>query len=209
MSTPARPGHQHRPSQPSGLSQVHMPPSSPEDTSHVLHGGHPSHHHQGFGIDGIHPTAPDDASVASFPSETNIQAIIEDPPDPPTARTKLLGQKQKYRIPDHRDCGEDSCNHGTFSPKPRYIRGYGSIDSRDGFGGRYPGGTGDGVNGSGDNAHGLFGDAVTDSLLGNRGGNKKSTTQWLAQKHGVRNSRLMYVDRSIKLPKLPLVLIVR
>lgn len=39
--------------------------------------------------------------------------------------------------------------------------------------------------------HGVLGDAITDGLLGAPG--RTSTTQWLAQRHGVKNERAMYL----------------
>nr|OQO21958.1 hypothetical protein B0A51_12278 [Rachicladosporium sp. CCFEE 5018] len=116
-----------------------------------------------------------------------------------TARSKLVEDAKNWHIPTHHNCGEENCDHGTISPRPRFLPGYGSFlepmtpsGSDDGFGGRFPHGIGDGVNGSADNVHGVLGDAVTDGLLGRRGGNKTSTTQWLAKRNHVKHNRLMY-----------------
>lgn len=151
-----------------------------------------------FAENGIYPEV-DGASVGSDVSATQQQGAIEEPE--PNARTALLNEANKYNISTHHThCGEDNCSHGNFSPRPRYVRGYGSFAtqsefSQDGYGGRYPEGLGNGVGQSGDNAHGVLGDAVTDGLMGARDGNKMSTTQWLARRHGVKNSRIMYVGQ--------------
>jgi len=172
-----------------------MPPPSPDERRDGNGGAHVTEY---FTENGIIPEA-DGASVQSNLSATQQQGAIEEAQ--PNAKTKLLGEAQKYNISTHHThCGEENCSHGTISPRPRYARGYGSFAtqsefSQDGYGGRYSGGIGDGVGHSGDNAHGVLGDAVTDGLMGVRQGNKMSTTQWLAKRHGVKGSRIMYVGR--------------
>jgi len=170
-----------------------MPPPSPDERRAEPGSGH-GRTPEYFAENGIHPEV-DGASVRSDVSATQQQGAIEEPE--PNARTVLLGEAHKYNISTHHThCGEENCSHGNISPRPRYVRGYGSFAtqsefSHDGFGGRYP----EGVGQSGDNAHGVLGDAVTDGLMGARNGNKMSTTQWLARRHGVKNSRIMYVGQ--------------
>lgn len=87
-------------------------------------------------------------------------------------------------------CGSDNCGHGTYSPRPQSPHGgfgnYGSFGDRfgdlgsgtvspNGYGGRMPNAEGD----------------ATQGLLG--GGSRMSTTKWLAQRHGVKDSRTMCV----------------
>ena len=169
----------HRPAIPSGLRQSQLAPSSPEDHFHVppSEGRAPE-----FASDGIHPH--DYAPVDSDTSATHVHGAIDEPPMPPDAQTKLLGDGQKYHIPRAHDCGDPKCSHGVWSPRPRYWRGYGSfatfntVSSMDGNEERR------------DYTADTLGDAVTDGLLGHK--NKKSTTHWLARRHGIRHDRLMY-----------------
>ena len=63
-----------------------------------------------------------------------------------------------------------------------------------GNGGKFPGDLGEAVGERGDNIHGLFGDTFADGLMGSKTG--KSTTGWLAERHGVKHSRLMYAISS-------------
>ncbi|KAK3112763.1 hypothetical protein LTR53_010623 [Teratosphaeriaceae sp. CCFEE 6253] len=184
ISTP-----QHQPTVPSGLRQVNMPPSSPKDRHHqqlILQNG--PHLHPEVDADGIHPTAPDSASVHSDVSATQAQGTIEEPVD---VRSRLLAFGQKYHLPG---CGDPGCDHGSYSPQPRYRHGrflsYGSIApsvrSEDGYGGPNREGTADELGG-----RSYTGGAVTEGLLGWRDGS--STTQRLARRHGVRHGRWMYI----------------
>lgn len=75
-------------------------------------------------------------------------------------------------------------NYGSFA---------GSIHSDRSFGGAFPG-TPDSTEGDApDAAHALLGDAVADGLMNSGNGNKMSTTRWLAERHGIKNKRIMYV----------------
>lgn len=178
-----------------------MPPSSPEDSQHIqiIDGHEPD-----FESDGIHPYPQDQALVHSDAEATHVQGDIEEPHQPPNARTRLLENERKYHFSECAGCGEENCSHGTFSPRPRYQRGYGSFatnntfgsdGSREGYGGPNPYGSGhetsaNGRHYRGDYVEGALGDAVTDGLLGRQ--SKQSTTHWLAKRHGVKNERLMY-----------------
>lgn len=178
---------QFRPANPSGLRQAHMPPSSPEDRrNNSLEEQVPG---QSNG-NGIRPMV-EGASIQSEP--TAIEGTIDEPE--PNARTRLLGEAQKYNVPTHENCGDENCNHGQFSPRPRHMRGYGSfapsVASTEGFGGSYN----DDVRGSGDSIHGPLGDALADSLIP-RDGDNMSSAQFLAQRNKVKHSKLMYVGFS-------------
>lgn len=133
-----------------------------------------------------------------------MQGEIDEPAEGQTARSALLANEHRYHVPHN--CGQYNCNHGTFSPKPRFRRGYGSIASEyeapmreadarsmDGYGGPLPSEPADMDDRSfrGDFVEGRLGDAITDGLLGKPG--KKSTTHWLARRHGVKHERLMYL----------------
>lgn len=122
-------------------------------------------------------------------SDLENDSIMADIDEPSThevnARTSLLGNYNHH----NRVCGLRNCNHGTFSPRAPSIRStYSSLDSSAHFGGRYGATVGD-DGGPRDAIHGILGDAVADSLTGNKG---SSTTRWLAHKHGINSPRFMY-----------------
>jgi hypothetical protein len=171
-----------------------MPPSSPEDrfTPHI-NGAEP--HVEGNGIQpGTHEYAP----AAEDEAATHVQGTIDEPPEQPDAHTHLLYDGRRYHLPN---CGDPDCDHGTWSPKPRYQRGYGSFapsyveseGSREGYGG--PPAPGEESNGRayrGDYIESALGDAVTDGLLGRP--NKRGTTHTLASKYGIKHERIMYAS---------------
>jgi hypothetical protein len=188
---------QHRPTNPSGLRQAHMPPSSPEDRRDDTHApGHPTEN-------GIQPII-EGASIQSEPTAMNTEGAIEEPEV--NAKTALLGEAQKYSIPTHENCGEENCNHGAMSPRPRHMRGYGSfapsITSTDGYGGSYT----ERVGGSGDSIHGVLGHALADSLIPRDGGDM-SSEQFLEQRKKAKHSKLMYVGLRSRLTARPLAFV--
>lgn len=84
------------------------------------------------------------------------------------------------------------CNHGTFSPHTHSRSdSTTSNENRYGFGGTYPGtpGAGDGNSGSG--SGGVFGESFVASMAGQSNGKKMSTTSWLAETHGIKNTTAM------------------
>lgn len=187
--------NQHRPANPSGLRQAHMPPSSPEDRRNNNTAGAAYDYAPGQpSASGVQPIIPD-ASIQSEPTNMQAEGTIDEPE--PNARTKLLGEAQKYSIPKHENCGDDDCNHGALSPRPRHQRGYGSfapsLTSTDGNGGSYTDDSYAGVGGSGDSIHGVLGDALADSLI-TRDGNMMSNKQYLARRDQVKHSRTMCVE---------------
>jgi hypothetical protein len=145
------------------------------------------------------------ASIQAEPSSMTTEGAMDEPEA--NARTRLLGEAQKYSIPTHDNCGEENCNHGNTSPRPRHHRGYGSfapsVMSTDGFGGSY---SEERVGSSADSIHGILGDALADSLMP-RDGNKLSATQYVAQRNEIKHSRIMYVVFSIKASTFPLKLL--
>lgn len=84
---------------------------------------------------------------------------------------------------------DDSYQHPTafpgHSPSPR-------DPSPDGRGGRYADGAGSGSADNTDAAHAILGDAVADGLFGKH--TRPSTTEHLARRHGVKGTRMMFVD---------------
>jgi hypothetical protein len=171
-----------------------MPPSSPEDrrNNDANTPAHPTDN-------GIQPII-EGASIQSEPTAMNTGGAIEEPEV--NARTALLGEAQKYSIPTHENCGEENCNHGAMSPRPRHMRGYGSfapsITSTDGYGGSYT----ERVGGSGDSIHGVLGHALADSLIPREGGDM-SSAQFLEQRKKAKHSKLMYVGLPSRLNPLP------
>ncbi|KAK0276901.1 hypothetical protein LTR35_010295 [Friedmanniomyces endolithicus] len=188
---------QHQPGVPSGLRHAQMPPSSPEDHHHAQTNGD----HLDFEADGIHPVARDGASVKSDEAATHAQGAIEEPQDAPDVKSKLLAFGKKYHLPG---CGDPDCDHGQYSPRPRYhrdyARSYGSIASSERSSrledGHRP--DGDGTADEGEGSHtvrqyieGALGESATDGLLGHL--SRKSTTHSLAKRQGARHERLMYL----------------
>lgn len=154
--------------------------------------------------DGIHPTNPDVASVKSYNSEPQTEAMFNLNFES-NVRTRLLSQKNWDATSG---CGSVNCQHGTMSPRPLTHRSYGSMASnvsQDGFGGAYPGNGGSSYGEAADPVHAVLGDSVTDGLLGGGPGNKTSTTRFLARRHGIRNERMMLVDPQSICWSLPLL----
>ncbi|KAF2193103.1 high affinity sulfate transporter 1 [Zopfia rhizophila CBS 207.26] len=194
----------HAPLTPSQLRQAHVPSeasTSPDDTMHPQTSPdsepRPSssrQHALAVSTDGIHPI-PDHASahsndevVSPPPTDGILETDLE-----PNVRTRLLNHQNWDQ---GSCCGSETCNHGTFSPRPWTHRSYGSFDStmsRDGFGGRYPGSLGSGPGESADATHALLGDTIVDGVLGGGSGQKISTTRYLAERHGIKNQRIMYL----------------
>ncbi|KAF2261307.1 high affinity sulfate transporter 1 [Lojkania enalia] len=196
----------HAPLNPSQLREVYVPSDgspSPEDAMHrpPFSDDEPQASSSAaprpdldFSADGIKP-APDHASVHSnddnVPPEHRGSALEIDLER--AIRTRLLDGKDWDRASG---CGSDNCNHGTLSPRPWTNRSYGSIEStisREGFGGRYPGGLGPQPGDSADVTHALLGDTIADGVLGGGNGQKMSTTKFLARRHGIKNQRTMYL----------------
>lgn len=176
---PSRQGHQYRPSQPSLLRRSHMPSSSPED----------DRSNRNFEENGVE--AQDHAPVDADIEATRQHATMDYPSDDEVnARTALLhniGASHK---------GDENGDHGTFSPRPRHGRGYGSFGSsyagtesgsfhqnRPSLGGRVP---------TDINTSGIVPDSITDGLLGRP--KKRGTTHWLAERAGIKHERIMYVE---------------
>ncbi|KAF2028350.1 high affinity sulfate transporter 1 [Setomelanomma holmii] len=195
--------HAHQPATPSQLRQAHVPSdrsSSPEETMHAhrYYDEEPlsnAPHDLEFSTDGIRP-ATDGASA--HPINENVApqpgGIIEIDLEP-TVRTRLLNH-QNWDASS--GCGDANCTHGSTSPRPGVHRNYGSfagsIHSDNSFGGTYPGITETAEGEAPDAAHALLGDAFADSVAGSGNGKKMSTTKWLAERHGVKNQRMMYLQ---------------
>lgn len=188
--------HAHAPATPSQLRQAHVPSdrsSSPEEVMHHQRyydeeprpSGSAAPYDLEFSTDGMQPVA-DGAPVHSNREEVvNPQGGIIEIDIEPTARTRLLAQ-------------QDWDNHDGTHGRPSVHRNYGSfagsIHSDNSFGGAFPGGAETPEGDSPDATHAPLGDAVADGVMNSGNGQKMSTTRWLAERHGVKNQRMMYVE---------------
>lgn len=144
-----------------------------------------------FSTDGMQP-AVDGASVHSNHEEVaNPQGGIIEIDLEPTVRTRLLAQQNWDTLESTHGRPGAHRNYGSFA---------GSIHSDNSFGGAFPGPEapeGDAP----DSAHALLGDAVADGVMNIGNGKKKSTTKWLAERHGVKNQRMMYVKLAVQVSR--------
>ncbi|KAL9105628.1 MAG: hypothetical protein Q9227_009240 [Pyrenula ochraceoflavens] len=160
---------------------------SPESRGTLNFGGESAQHSPktqglGFEADGVEPV-PDHADAVTSDEGAPVKGGIAEPHDAEIdARDRLLEDYHKTGA-----CGSADCNHGTFSP--HLYSSASSVNSANGFGGRWPGGMNE-EGGARDSTHELFGDTVADGILGDRS-HTMSTTKWLAQKHGIKNSTAM------------------
>lgn len=178
----ARSTHQHAPTTPSQLRESHYPSGSPEASTHT-----------DFGTSSAKSGAQVPASPAHS-SPTSAQPLTPLDESEPNLRTHLLSPRDGERSPAR----PQEMSPPTRSPRPETARSYGSFNSeifRDGFGGRYPG---DDTANTPEAAQSLLGESVTDGLLGGQG--KASTTSWLAERHGIRNKRMMYATNILIAP---------
>ncbi|KAH7385302.1 sulfate transporter family-domain-containing protein [Phaeosphaeria sp. MPI-PUGE-AT-0046c] len=190
--------HAHAPATPSQLRQAHVPSdrsSSPEELMHPQRsydGPRPSSSGRSYDIDisehGMRPATDDSSAHAVHESISPRQAPIADVDYEPTARSRLLNQQNL----------DEGLGYGTGSQRPGAHRNYGSfagsIHSDNSFGGAFPI-QHDGIEEDAPDAtHALLGDAVAEGVLNTGNGQKKSTTRWLAERHGVKNQRMMYLQ---------------
>lgn len=198
--------HAHAPATPSQLRQAHVPSdrsSSPEEHMH-----HQRYYDEepptlssdatydlDFSPDGIQPASDGTSAQSVHENVAPQQGGITEVDLEPTVRSRLLNHQNWDAASG---CGDPNCNHGTISPRPGGHRNYGSfagsIRSVNSFGGTFPGDaetTGDAP----DAARALLGEAFAEGVVNSGHGQKKSTTRWLAERHGVKNQRMMYVNR--------------
>ena len=88
-------------------------------------------------------------------------------------------------------CGSVNCKHGTLSPRPGSPLSYGSVDSVNGFAGRFPGVV-PSYNDTEDASRPLLGESAADRR-------HLSATQWLAKQHGIEMSWMMYLSYYVPL----------
>lgn len=145
---------------------------------------------------GIRPTMPDHASAASIRSSARADPPADggDSTDEPTARTRLLASQNKDSADKPAGYGTEARDNNSFF-RPQVRRSYGSFGSTFSgtFGGPYPGANDGAAGGGGPGVGEVLGDSVTDGLLGGGPLKRPTTTAWLADQHGIRNKRSMYV----------------
>lgn len=162
---------------------MHAAPYHDDEPSHASSSAAPRD--LGFSTDGIHMSA-DRASVHSADDNAEeLRGGIIEVDLEPTVRTRLLSHNNY----DSTSGDDENRNNGAMSPRPASGKSYGSFTTDVGFGGRYPGAIDPQTGEAADATHALLGDAIADGVLGGRGG--KSTTQYLAEQHGVRHKKLM------------------
>lgn len=180
--------HAHAPTTPSQLRQTHLPSdrsSSPEDLMH----------HQPRYDDQHPPSGSDSPQGFDFADSSQIApdatSIHSEPDNEPTERSRLLNQAWD---PQSGYGGTQDAS----APRPPVGRSYGSfagsIHSVNSFGGVFPGITETAEGGAPDATHALLGDAFADGVLNSANGQKMSTTKWLAERHGIKNKRMMYLQ---------------
>jgi hypothetical protein len=197
--------HAHAPATPSQLRQAHAPSdrsSSPEEFMHPqrYYDDEPQPSSSGapldlgFSTDGILPAADDASAHATHETAATPQGGIIEIDLEPTVRARLRNH-QNWDVAS--GCGDPNCNHGTTSPRPEPHRNYGSfagsMHSVNSFGGAFPGDAETTGEGAPTASHPLLGNASVEGSV-HSGNGQKSTTKWLADRHGVKNQRLMYLQ---------------
>lgn len=177
---------QHAPITPSGLREAHTPGSSPEDTRR-----------NSYGADDDFTSRPSTAepSPRSRPTHIDFEPGADGADDDEerlhgladirhkfaTETTALLKKPFEFAA-GHPHSGP--CDHGTFSP--RLDSRAESVRSGYGFGGSPPRGRGQ------EGSKSIFGSLLENVGMRNGGRKKMSTTNWLAERHGITNTTSMY-----------------
>jgi hypothetical protein len=152
-------------------------------------------HNLEVSTDGIQPAADDTSAHAIHENVAPQQGGIIDVDLEPTVRARLL-HHQNWDAAS--GCSDPNCNHDTTASRPHTHRNYGSfagsISSMNSFRGTYAGHTEAAEADAANAAHPLLGDVPAGEHHHGGNGQNKSTTKWLAERHGVKNQRLMFVD---------------
>ena len=195
--------HAHAPATPSQLRQAHVPSdksSSPEETMHRQRrqsyyqdeGQQDASNAAPYNIDisaaGIQPGGTDTPASAhsthDLAEAPQHDGIVEVDISEPNVRSRLL----------------DAATRDEWASRPGAHRSYGSfagsVHSDHSFGGAFPGisRAADGDGEAPDAAHALLGDAFADGLMNTKDRQKMSTTRWLAERHGIKSQRMMYLQ---------------
>lgn len=189
--------HAHTPATPSQLRQAHVPSdrsSSPEETMHRRRSYYDDEQQQdatnpvSYNIDisakGIqqgNDTLISAHSTQDSPETPPHNALVEADNIEPNVRSRLLDAASREEWMARPGIGR---NYGSFA---------GSIHSDHSFGGVFPDTTHTGEGNAPDATHALLGDAFADSVSNSSDRKKMSTTRWLAERHGIKSQRMMYV----------------
>lgn len=188
---------QHAPVTPSKLRTPHFPGSSPED---LMSSRDENLVPNRDGEGGSEAQSP---KTENYERNKSFQAPAGSPTRPqghyrqasePNVRTRLLGNKSSEQQTDY------GTGQSRRSSQPQSPKGSGrstGVTSPNGFGGIQTTRT---LADEQDPIHDALGDAVTDGLLGGRRHNKPTATQYLAKRHGIKHSRMMYGP--FKIPRL-------
>ena len=137
---------------------------------------------------GIQPTEHETNAPAhsthDFAETPQHDGIVEVDISEPHVRSRLLEAAQRDE----------------WNPRPGVARNYGSfagsIHSDNSFGGAFPGlsrsAAGEGE--AADATHALLGDAFAEGVMNSGDRQKMSTTRWLAERHGIKSQRMMYLQ---------------
>ncbi|KAL3423930.1 sulfate transporter [Phlyctema vagabunda] len=176
-------GQSHAPINPSGLREAHTFPQSPEDSHNMSATG---------GGDGPSSSA---TSPRARPTHTRTDSDAADDGTKDTAigraatETTALLKKPFELITGH--IHEGPCDHGTFSPRLQSRAGS-YRDNDYGFGGSP--GTREGSIAENSGIFGSFFENLGWKNTSNGvGKKKKSTTSYLAERHGIKNTNSMYL----------------
>ena len=210
----------HAPQTPSRLRQAHAPGSSPtpspETHFHQYAGlassppqpNSPIHDRPlrsssppiDFESDGIHIQLPNSSGATETlePTQQRGQMLEEEELSAADETTRLL---ENYRRKS-RDCGDSQCSHGTFSPRAASFHERNGEDVRDSYqngeteDGRTGGKIGDDLLGVRSSKNGRPKIGRLESWVSWRGGDAPkgvSTTRALAETHGIKGRRMMYI----------------
>ena len=172
---------------------THIVPAMHPDTTETHASSSATHHATELENEGIH--ADDHASVGSNDENVapdNIDSILGAEFEP-TLRSRLLDHKNWDASSG---CGSENCNHGAMSPRPWTHRSYGSIGSdpsRDMFPTRFAIASAAGPDDISERSQPSFSEGHPEGSPRGRSSHKRSTTAYLMKRHGIRNSRYMYV----------------
>ncbi|KAF3039912.1 hypothetical protein E8E12_006547 [Didymella heteroderae] len=185
-SSSASARHAHAPSTPSQLRHAHAASdrsSSPEET---MHRQRRQSYYDNEPQQTAENAAPYNIDVQNEASSTHD--FVNTPPQHDGIVEVDLDPNVRSRLLDE------------WSARPGVARNYGSfagsVHSNDSFGGAFPGlsrspaGEGEAP----DAAHALLGDAFADGVMNNGDRKKMSTTRWLAERHGIKSQRMMYLQ---------------
>ncbi|KAH6629678.1 sulfate transporter family-domain-containing protein [Boeremia exigua] len=171
--------HAHVPATPSQLRQAHAPSdrsSSPEEAMHRPR-------RKSYYADDVDVAAEAGSAQTDFAPAPPHDGIVEVDISEPNARSRLLDAalRDDWARPGV------ARNYGSFA---------GSVHSDSSFGGAFPGitRTAAGEEDPSDPTRALLGDAFADGVVNSGDRKNMSTTRWLAERHGIKSQRWMYLQ---------------